>query len=163
MSLIRYSPYNQSLQQQINRLFEQFDNEVFNRSEELGGGMFAPAVDVKEDADAYVVQLEAPGVARDDIEITLQDNALVIRGVKKQTKEKREGQFRRVERSYGSFSRSLSLPRSVAAKEVSANLEDGVLTVRLPKSEDAKPRQISIGRSHEAHHEPTGAPEGNPS
>jgi HSP20 family protein len=145
MSLIRYNPYGlTALQRQINRIFEDFDSDFAGRSEELGGGMFSPAMDVKEDTDAYTVQLEVPGVPRDKIEITLQENNLVIRGTREQAKEEHTGQFRRVERSYGSFSRSLSLPRNVDAGGVSANLEDGVLTVRLPKSVEARPRQISI-------------------
>lgn len=150
MSLIRYNPSGAgALQQQINRLFDQFDQDLFGRSEELGGGMFAPAMDVKEDAEAYTVHLEVPGVPRDKIDISLQDGALVIRGSREQSVEKTEGQYRRVERSYGNFSRSLSLPRAVDASKVSADLNEGVLTVRLPKAEEAKPRQISIGATHE--------------
>ena len=149
MSLIRYNPLGASvLQQQINRVFDQFDQDLFGRSEELGGGMFAPPMDVKEDAEAYTVHLEVPGVPRDKIEITLQDGALIIRGSREQKTEKGEGQYRRVERSYGHFSRSLSLPRAVDAGKVEANLKDGVLMVRLPKAEEAKPRQISIGVTH---------------
>lgn len=149
MSLIRYNPLGASaLQQQINRVFDQFDQDLFGRSEELGRGMFAPPMDVKEDAEAYTVHLEVPGVPRDKIEITLQDGALVIRGSREQKTEASEGQYRRVERSYGSFSRSLSLPRAIDAARVEANLNDGVLMVRLPKAEEAKPRQISIGVTH---------------
>ncbi|MBW3637531.1 MAG: Hsp20/alpha crystallin family protein [Armatimonadetes bacterium] len=149
MSLLRYTPTGaNALQQQINQLFDQFDQDLFGRNEELGGGMFAPPMDVKEDAEAYTVSLEVPGVPRDKIDITLQDGALVIRGTREQNVEKTEGQYRRVERSYGNFSRSLSLPRAVDGTKVSADLTDGVLTVRLPKAEEAKPRQISIGATH---------------
>lgn len=160
MNIVRNYPGGVSaLQQQINRVFDQFDQDVFGRFEELGGGMFSPPMDVKEDADAYVVHLEVPGIKRDDIDITLQDNALVIRGTRQRQAEKAEGQFRRVERQYGSFARSLSLPRSIDASGVEANLNDGVLEVRLPKAENAKPRQISIGstRTLEAQNQ---APEG---
>lgn len=179
MSLIRYNPYGlTTLQRQINRIFEDFDSDFAGRSEELGGGMFSPAMDVKEDADAYTVQMEVPGVPRDKIEITLQENTLVIRGTREQSKEENTGQFRRVERSYGSFSRSLSLPRNVDANNVGAHLEDGVLLIRLPKSAEARPRQINIGGENGggALHEgtavpntkieaatPTGEPEDHPS
>ena len=146
MSLIRYTPYNLThLQQQINQMFDQADTDVFGRSEELGGGMFTPAVDVKEDAGAYTVHMEVPGVPEENLNITLQENVLTIRGTKEQQAEHSQGQYRRVERSYGAFARSLSLPRNVAAEEVKANLEDGVLEIRLPKQEAAKPRQISVG------------------
>lgn len=149
MSLIRYNPLGVStLQQQINRVFDQFDHELFGRSEELGGGMFAPPMDVKEDAEAYTVHLEVPGVPRDKIDITLQDGALLIRGSREQKAESGEGQYRRVERSYGSFSRSVTIPRAIDSSKVEANLTDGVLTIRLPKAEEAKPRQISIGVTH---------------
>ena len=146
MSLIRYTPYSMGhLQQQLNRMFDQFDTDLFGRSEELGGGMFTPAVDVKEDAEAYTVHMEVPGVPQENLNITLQDNVLTIRGAKEQKQEHTEGQFRRVERSYGTFARSLSLPRNVDGGGVTANLTDGVLEVRLPKLEDAKPRQITVG------------------
>lgn len=150
MSLIRYTPYNLSnLQQQINQMFDQADNDFGGRSEGLGGGMFTPAVDIKEDADAYTVSLEAPGVKQENLNLTLQDNVLTIRGHKEQKQEQGEGQYRRVECSYGSFARSLSLPRNVDGNGVTANLHDGVLEVRLPKHEAAKPRQINIGTSRQ--------------
>lgn len=150
MSLIRYTHPMLGLQQQINRMFDQFDSDLFGRMEDLGEGMFAPAVDVKEDADAYTVHLEVPGVPQDNLQLMLQDNVLTIKGIKEQKSEEGEGRYRRVERSYGSFSRSLSLPRSVDGNAVTANLEDGVLEVRLPKREDARPRQINVGTTRNA-------------
>ena len=148
MSLIRYTPYSLNhLQQQINRMFDQVDPDFFGHSEELGGGMFTPAVDVKEDANAYTVHMEVPGVKQENLNITLQESVLTIRGIKEQKQEHQQGQYRRVERSYGSFARSLTLPRNVAGDSVTANLHDGVLEIRLPKSEEAKPRQINVGSS----------------
>jgi len=145
MSLIRYTPYLMgNLQQQFNRMFDQYDRDFAGGSEGLGGGMFTPAVDVKEDSDAYTVHMEVPGVPQDKLNITLQDNVLTIRGQKEQRQEHGEGQYRRVERSYGAFARSLTLPRNVDSGAVAANLHDGVLEVRLPKQEEARPRQISI-------------------
>jgi len=146
MNPIRYNPYGlTALHQQINRIFDQFDQELLGRSEELGGGMFSPAMDVKEDANAFTVQIEVPGVKRDKIDITLQNGALVIRGTRELAKEKAEGQYRRVERSYGNFSRTLALSRQIDGARITAELKDGLLTVRLPKAEEAKPRQIAIG------------------
>lgn len=146
MSLIRYRAFPMTaLQQQVNRMFDQFDNDFFSGSEGLGGGMFTPAVDVKEDADSYTVHLEAPGLKQEQLQITLQDNVLTIRGRKEQSASQNDHQFRRIERSYGSFARSITLPRAVDASQVNAHLEDGLLEVRLPKLEGAKPRQISIG------------------
>ncbi len=146
MSLIRYTPYSMAhLQQQLNRIFDQFDPDLFARSEDLGGGMFTPAVDVKEDDDAYTVHMEVPGVKQDTLNVTLQDSVLSIRGTKEQKQEQNEGQYRRVERSYGAFARSLSMPHNVDGGKVTANLHDGVLEIRLPKMEEAKPRQITVG------------------
>jgi len=146
MNIVRTYPMGLSpLQRQINRIFEQFDDEAFGSGSELSGGTFAPAMDVREDDDAYIVHLEVPGIDRDNIELTLHDTTLVIRGSREQKKEQGQGQFRRVERSYGSFARSLTLPRPVETTKVEADLKDGVLEVRLPKSENARPRQISIG------------------
>jgi len=150
MSLVRYSHPMLHLQQQVNRMFDQFDSDLFGRLEDLGNGMFTPAVDVKEDAEAYTVHLEVPGVVQDNLQLTLQDNVLTIKGTKEQKSDSGEGRFRRVERSYGSFVRSLSLPRSVDGAAVTANLEDGVLEVRLPKREEARPRQINVGMTRDA-------------
>lgn len=149
MSMVRYGHPMMHLQQ-INRIFDQFDSDLFGRLENLGEGMFAPAVDVKEDADAYTVHLEVPGVSQDNINLTLQDNILTIAGTKEQKQESAASRYRRVERTYGSFSRSISLPRGVDGNAVTANLEDGVLEVRLPKREEVRPRQINIGVTRNA-------------
>jgi len=149
MSLIRYRPLPvTNLQDQINRMFDEFDRQFFGQGGEgLGGGAFAPAMDVKEDADAYTVHLEVPGLKSENIQLSLQDNALTVRGTKEQKAETGDNQYRRVERSYGSFARSVTLPRPVDGGKVTANMEHGVLTIVLPKLEEAKPRQISIGGS----------------
>lgn len=151
MAIVRYSTYPMTnLHQQINNMFEQFDRELFEPNENLGGGMFRPAVDLKEDADAYTVQVEVPGVSQENLHISMQENMLVVKGHKEQKHETGECQFRRVERSYGSFQRSLQLPRNVDGSRVSANLNDGVLEIRLPKHEDTRPRQIAIGVTMDA-------------
>jgi HSP20 family protein len=151
MSLIRYTPFPVgNFTQQLNRMFEDFDN-TFGRSEGLGGGTFAPALDVKEDSDSYTVALEVPGILQENLQISLENNVLSIHGTKEQKKEEEgEGRYRRVERSFGSFTRSVTLPRNVDVNGVAADLTDGVLTVTLPKEEQAKPRQISIGTTTEA-------------
>jgi len=145
MSLIRYTHPAIALQQQLNRMFDQFDTSLFGRLENLGEGMFAPAVDIKEDAEAYTVQFEVPGIPQDNLDVNLQDNVLTIRGIKEQKQESSEGRYRRIECNYGTFARSLALPRNVDGDSVSAHLEDGVLEVRLPKRAEARPRQIGVG------------------
>lgn len=149
MSLIRYTSFPISnLQQQINRMFDEFHPET-GPSEGLGGGTFAPALDVKEGLDNYVVSLEVPGILQDDLNISLEENVLTVQGKKEQRREQKEGEFRRVERSYGTFTRSVTLPRNVDSAAVSAGLTDGVLTITLPKEEQARPRQISISTTHQ--------------
>lgn len=153
MSLVRYTAFPISnLQQQINRMFEDFQPSS-GQFEGLGGGTFAPALDVKENADSYIVALEVPGIAQDDLNISLENNVLTIRGQKLQKHEENEGAagelVRRVERAFGSFARSVTLPRSVEGGNVSASLNNGVLQIELPKEEQAKPRQITIGATHE--------------
>ena len=144
MSLIRYTHPMMHLQQQINRMFDQFDTDLFGRLEGLGEGMFTPPVDIKEDADAYTVHLEVPGVSQDHLHLSLQDNVLTIKGSKEQKQGSSEGRYRRIERQYGAFGRTFEIETPIDAANVSASYEDGVLTVRLPKQQEVKSRQIEI-------------------
>jgi len=105
---------------------------------------WAPVLDVREDADNFVIRAELPGLKREDITVSLQDGALVISGERK-VEEKQEGvEIHRQERFYGKFQRALTLPEPVAADKVKAQYKDGVLTVTLPKTEEAKPKQIDV-------------------
>ncbi|MGB5400706.1 MAG: Hsp20/alpha crystallin family protein, partial [Thermoanaerobaculia bacterium] len=105
---------------------------------------WVPPVDVQETEDAYVFTAELPGMSKDDVSITLEDNLLTLSG-ERSLKEKEEGEnFHRVERAYGSFSRSFSLPSQVDSSKVEASFKDGLLTVEIAKAEQAKPRKIEI-------------------
>ncbi len=111
----------------------------------LPSNAWVPPVDIYQDGDKEVVlKAEVPDMALEDIDITVDNGTLTIKGDKKVAGELKEEQFHRVERRYGSFSRSFSLPRTVDATRVSADYKNGVLTVRLPLREDAKPRQIKV-------------------
>jgi HSP20 family protein len=103
-----------------------------------------PAVDVLERDDAFEVKAELPGLKKEQVKITLRDDILTIRGEKKQEPEEEKRQYRRSERSYGMFQRSFTLPASVRHDKIDATFQDGVLTVVLPKSEEAKPRDIEV-------------------
>lgn len=142
MSLIRYGHPMLALHQQLNRMFDGFDSELFGQLEDLGEGLFAPAVDVREDDGAYTIWLEVPGVRREALDIALQNNVVTIKGAKEQATV--EGRYRRVERSYGTFVRSIGLPRPVDENGVTANLENGVLEVRLPKQEQVRALNIPV-------------------
>jgi HSP20 family protein len=105
---------------------------------------WAPALDIAERKDAYLVTVELPGVKLDDLEITLEDGLLTIQGERQFTSESSEQQFHRVERRYGAFRRSITLPAHVVADEVEALIEDGVLRILVPKAEQAKPKRIQV-------------------
>jgi HSP20 family protein len=108
-------------------------------------GAWVPPVDIYENGEhEMVLKAELPDMSREEIDITIDQATLVIKGEKKLASDVREDQFHRIERSYGAFSRSFSLPRSVDAARISAEYKNGVLSVRLPLREDAKPRQIKV-------------------
>jgi len=105
---------------------------------------WAPALDVHEDKDKFTVNLEVPGLKREDINVHLEDGSLVISGERKEETTSEGTEVHRQERYYGKFSRALTLPTAVAADKVSAAYKDGILTVTLPKAEEAKPKQIDV-------------------
>jgi len=152
MSLVRRNSANDlmtfpsgilSVQREINNLFDTF----FRGSVEDSGLIttaWNPAVDITEHDNAFTVKVELPGVSRDDVRITIQDNILTIRGEKKQEKETKGTNVHRTERSYGVFQRSFSLPYSVSADAIEAKYADGVLTINLPKAEEAKRKEIEV-------------------
>ena len=121
-------------------------DNVFRGADEPGllNGTWIPAVDVVEEQNIYVVKVELPGVSKDDVKITLESNILTIRGEKKAENEVKEKNYHRTERSYGSFQRSFTLPTTVKIDKIDAIYEDGILTVSLPKAEEAKPKQIEV-------------------
>lgn len=103
-----------------------------------------PAADVRETEEAFIVEAELPGMKKEDVSVTFEDNTLTISGERKYEEETNGSQLRRVERSYGSFSRSFRLPREIDAENVEAAFTDGILTVTVPKTETVKPRMIEI-------------------
>ena len=104
-------------------------------------------MDIYENGDSLVLKAEVPGINPDDVEIRVEDNTLYLKGERKFEKEVKEQNYHRVERSYGTFTRTFSLPNSVDADKVSANYQDGVLTLTMPKKEEAKPKTIKINVS----------------
>jgi HSP20 family protein len=133
----------------MDRVMERFFEEPFfsgapTWSQQRNGGAWNLALDVAEDADAYTVKASVPGINPDDIEITLTDNVLTIKGETKTERENKETNWHVRERRYGSFMRSVTLPATVDADKVEATNEHGVLTLRLPKAETVKPKRISI-------------------
>ena len=142
-TIARLEPFRgiTTLQNQFNRLF----NESFrNSGEESSLTTWAPAVDIYETPNELVVKADLPDVNEKDIDVRVENNLLTIRGERKFEKSVSEENFLRVERTYGSFSRSFSLPSTLNADAIGAEYKNGVLTVRLPKREEAKPRQVKV-------------------
>jgi HSP20 family protein len=145
MAITRWRPFRDlvSIQDEMNRLFEDF----FGHTPVRAGwteGVWNPSVDVSEDKDNVVIKAEMPGMTKDDVKISVQDNVLTLKGEKKQEKEEKEKNYHRIERSYGSFCRSFQLPTTVKTDKIKANYKDGVLSVTLPKTEEVKPKEIPI-------------------
>ena len=142
-TLSRFEPFRgvSSLQDQINRLF----NEAFDRtSHEANLTAWAPPVDIYETEHELVVKADIPDIKPEELDIRVENNILTIRGERKFEKEVNENNYLRVERSYGSFSRSFSLANTVNADAIKADYKNGVLTLSIPKREEAKPKQIKV-------------------
>jgi HSP20 family protein len=143
--LTRWEPFREftTLQDRINRVFRDTYSEG-SRDESLATSSFAPAVDVYEDEHNVTLKVEVPGIDEKDIDIRLENNTLTVHGERKIEKEEKEENYRRVERQYGSFTRTFTLPATVDSDNVSANYDKGVLTITLPKKAEAKPKQIKV-------------------
>ncbi len=153
MALIRWSPARDllgfpsgilNMQQEINRMFDGFLRGGIQDDNSLESSLWVPSVDVSEFDEEFVVKVELPGVNKDDVKITLEDSILTIRGEKKQEHDTKKSNYRRVERSFGSFQRSFTLPATVKADKIDAEFKDGVLRISLPKAEEAVRKQIDV-------------------
>lgn len=133
------------LQREMNDLFDNFSlGRWLDRDDSLFEGAWTPAIDVHDSKDNIVVRADLPGMKKEDIEVSIQDGTLIIRGEKKEETERKEKGAVRTERFYGSFHRAVSLPTAVDDTKVKANYKNGVLELTLPKKEEAKPKQIKI-------------------
>jgi HSP20 family protein len=133
-----------SIQDKMNQLFEDTFTRTKGREEGLGTGMWTPAVDIYETNDLVIVKAELPGLTREQVGIEVKDGLLTLRGERKVEKEVKEENYHRIERAYGTFQRSFSLPSTIDQEKISAALKDGVLELTLPKREQAKPKQITV-------------------
>jgi HSP20 family protein len=145
MAVIRWTPFQDlaTVQDRMNRLFNEFHNR--HDDDVMTRGAWVPPVDIFENGNKeLVIKAELPAMTREEIDVTVENQTLTIRGEKKFNHEIKDEQYHRVERTYGSFSRSFSLPSTVDVTKVSADYKDGVLTVTLPLREEAKPKQIKV-------------------
>jgi HSP20 family protein len=145
MAVVKWDPFRDliSIQDRMNRLFEQTLSR--SRGEEgVSATTWTPAVDIYETADTIVMKAELPGVAREDIQIQINENTLTLKGERRFAKDVQEESYLRIERAYGNFHRSFTLPATVQQEKIRALFKDGVLELMLPKAEESKPKRISI-------------------
>src|ERR1700728_4912007 len=143
--LTRFEPFREfsTLQDRMNRLFRDSYNAE-GQDQSLTTSAFAPAVDVYEDEHNVTLKIEVPGIDEKDIDVRIENNTLTVHGERKFEKEEKEENYRRVERQYGSFTRTFSLPTTVDQESVQADYDKGVLKVKLNKKAEAKPKQIKV-------------------
>jgi HSP20 family protein len=146
MTIVRYDPFRdlRTLQEEVNRLFSTNLTRGF-AEEGIGRGAWNPSVDIYENKDQIVLEAELPGMKRDDFELTIENNVITLRGERQFEKKEEADNYHRVERSYGSFTRSFTLPQTVSADGATAEYRNGVLRVTLPKREETKARRIEVG------------------
>jgi HSP20 family protein len=152
MTIVRWEPFRElhTLQNEMNRLF----SSVFDEPRGGNGGAVArrwmPAMDLVETGDHFVLRADLPGMTEDDVKIEFEDGTLTVSGERRSEHEGSDEGYYRVERAFGSFSRSLTLPQGIDPEDVSARFDRGVLEVRIPKPEERKPRRIEIGGGAQA-------------
>ncbi len=145
MSLVRWEPFRDllSLQERMNRFYDQSLRTAATPSEEQLG-TWAPSVDIYETEKEIVLRADLPGIKLEDVDIRVENNVLTVRGERKFEKDVKQDSYHRVERVYGSFARTFTLPNTVNAEKIHATYEQGVLQILMPKREEARPKQIKI-------------------
>lgn len=142
MAVVRWEPARELATMEVDRLHRMFDN-LFGENLQRG---WTPAVDIYEtDANEFVLKAELPDVKREDINLTVENNVLTVRGDRKFSDEVKRDNYHRIERHYGSFSRSFTVPPTLDTSRIVASFKDGVLTIRMPQREEARPKQIEVG------------------
>ena len=144
MAIVRYNPFRElrTMQEQMNRLLDMAWNK--EAGEELKEGIWQPPVDIYEDEESVVIKAEVPDIDQKDIEVRIEDNTLTLKGERKLDQTVKKDNYHRVERYYGAFQRSFSIPPNIDQDKVKATCDRGVLTVILPKKAEKKPKQITV-------------------
>ena len=145
MNIVKYDPFRElrSLQDDMTRLFTGVAPASWGR-EEMMSGAWSPSVDIFDDKENLIIEAELPGMKREDFEISIENNILTLRGERKFEKKTEGDNYHRVERSYGSFTRSFTLPNNVTAEGAKADFDNGILRVSLAKREETKARRIEV-------------------
>src|SRR6185295_11793824 len=143
MNVIKYDPFRElrGLHDEMSRLFS---GVAPSEGNEFARGAWSPRVDIFEEKDSLIVEAELPGLNREDFEVSVENNILTLKGERKFEKKENTDNFHRVERSYGSFTRQFTLPQTITAEGATADFDNGVLRIALPKREETKARKIEI-------------------
>lgn len=143
MAITRWDPFREvaTLQNRLNSLFQEYNRA---EGESVSTAAFIPPVDIYEDEHKIVLKLEVPGMKQEDLDIQLENNTLTVRGERKFEQEEKQENFHRIERRYGSFFRSFTVPNTVNTEDVKADYDAGVLSIQLAKKAEAKPKQIKV-------------------
>jgi len=146
MAIVRWEPFRNliSTQDQFNRLFNETFSRFFTGADGGEAKPWSPAVDIYENDHNLVLKAELPGIDPNDVEIRVEDEVLYLKGQRKFEKDVKEKNYHRIERAYGSFQRTFTLPSFVDANQVAADYKNGILTLTMPKREEAKPKTIKI-------------------
>jgi HSP20 family protein len=147
MAIVRWRPMRDmvSIQDEMNRLFDRFfSRDLMDGEEYLQTSQWSPSMDISENKDEFVVSAELPGMSKNDIQVTFVDGSLKIEGERHKEKEDKNVNYHRVERVHGKFCRSFQLPTAIQQNKISAEFKDGILTIRLPKAEETRPKAIDV-------------------
>lgn len=151
MTLIRWNPGRDlmDVEREFSKLFNTFNNrfgfdDAKSNSDELENAVWSPLTDISENKDQYLLKMDLPGVTKNDLKLSYEDGQLKISGERKQEKEDKDSKYHRIERTYGKYFRSFTLPKQIQAENIKAEFKDGQLTITIPKSEEAKPKELEI-------------------
>ncbi|MGA7837562.1 MAG: Hsp20/alpha crystallin family protein [Ignavibacteriaceae bacterium] len=151
MTLIRWNPSRDlmDVEREFGKLFNSFNrrfgfDDSDSNNEELENAVWSPLTDISENKDQYLLKMDLPGVTKNDLKLSYEDGELKISGERKQQKDDKDSKFHRIERTYGKYFRSFTLPKQIKPENIKAEFKDGQLTVTIPKAEEAKPKELEI-------------------
>jgi HSP20 family protein len=150
MTLVKWNPSRELLnvEREFNKLFNTFNRRFglddSKMDEELENAVWSPLTDISENKDQYILKMDLPGVSKDNLKLSFHDGELIISGERQQEKEDKDSKYHRIERTYGKYYRSFTLPQTIQADRINAEFKDGQLTITVPKSEEAKPKELEI-------------------
>ncbi len=150
MTLVKWNPARELLnvEREFNKLFNTFNSRFgfddSSMNEDLENAVWSPLTDISENKDQYILKMDLPGVSKENLKLNFHDGELIISGERKQEKEDKDSKYHRIERTYGKYFRSFTLPQTIQADKINAEFKDGQLTITVPKSEEAKPKELEI-------------------